>query len=72
MIPGEKNASSSCSGGLVFSGGPLTDGHGDRYDCAVRLAGGEDAGSAPTGGPRVSGRVELKHTGMLNTRGVSF
>jgi hypothetical protein len=52
----------------LFSGGPVVDPDGDRYDCGVRLVAGARAlGSPLTGDGINSGRVEVKHNGVWGT-----
>lgn len=52
----------------LFSGGPVTDPDGARYDCGVRLvAGARGAGSSLSGDGVNSGRVEVKHNGVWGT-----
>lgn len=49
-----------------FSGGPLARDDGERYDCAVRLGGGDTATSADGDGRRF-GRVEVKNGNTWGT-----
>jgi hypothetical protein len=72
----EKNEK-PCS--TLFSGGPITNSDGHRYDCAVRLIAGQalagsmgrdDSSSIDddlVGDGKTSGRVEIKHNGAWGT-----
>ena len=59
----EKNRA-PCSS--LFSGGPVRDEVGTRYDCAVRLRASEPGAPLPSNGVN-SGRVEVKHNGVWGT-----